>query len=39
MSEGANSGGGLKLFGFWLFVMIPLAWGVFETAKRAMQLF
>lgn len=33
------SGGALKLLAFWLFVSIPLAWGVWETAKRAMQLF
>ncbi|HWT29002.1 MAG TPA: hypothetical protein VN084_05785 [Methylophilaceae bacterium] len=24
---------------FWAYVLIPLAWGVFETMKKAMALF
>ena len=31
--------GTVKLIALWLLVLLPLAWGVFETAKRAMQLF
>jgi len=28
-----------KLAVFWLYVMIPLAWGVFNTLSQAMKLF
>ncbi|HEY2025219.1 MFS transporter small subunit [Paraburkholderia sp.] len=29
----------LKLAVFWLYVMIPLAWGVFNTLSQATKLF
>lgn len=29
----------VKLILLWLLVLIPLAWGVWETGKRALQLF
>ncbi|HEX7908888.1 MAG TPA: oxalate:formate antiporter [Paraburkholderia sp.] len=29
----------VKLTVFWLYVMIPLAWGVFNTLSQAMKLF
>ena len=28
-----------KLAVFWLYVMLPLAWGVFNTLSQAMRLF
>jgi hypothetical protein len=28
-----------KFTALWLLVLVPLGWGVFETAKRALQLF
>ncbi|WP_233836169.1 MFS transporter small subunit [Paraburkholderia sp. ZP32-5] len=28
-----------KLVVFWLYVMIPLVWGVFNTLSQAMKLF
>jgi len=29
----------LKVLGAWLFVGIPAAWGVFQTLKKALDLF
>ncbi|CAB4050878.1 MFS transporter small subunit [Paraburkholderia phenoliruptrix] len=28
-----------KIVVFWLYVMIPLAWGVYNTLSQAMKLF
>jgi len=30
---------GVLLVLFWAYVLIPLAWGVFQTFKKAMALF
>lgn len=27
------------VFAFWAYVLIPLGWGVFQTLKKALELF
>ncbi|ASW02715.1 MFS transporter small subunit [Paraburkholderia aromaticivorans] len=35
----ANQTSKVKLAVFWLYVMLPLAWGVVNTLSQAMKLF
>jgi hypothetical protein len=34
-----NSSGLLKLLLFWLYVSIPLAWGIWSTLQKTLALF
>jgi hypothetical protein len=39
MANGQNGTTSLQLAAAWIFVGIPLAWGVWETVANAMKLF
>lgn len=39
MASSQGAGNGLKLTLAWLFVGIPLAWGVIETLLHSLKLF